>query len=146
MRFVDFLPMFYGVGLVSLLATSRSQRLGDLVAGTLVVHQQQIETDSLLPEIPISESTQLALPADQVATVPHELIDICVEFFRIVPSLAGRHRQEIAGELVDVVRRTSGLVPPRAQSAEAFLAAVIQQSGRIAPWSSPTSEQAQSLS
>ncbi len=39
MRFVDFLPVFYGVGAASLLMTSRCQRLGDLVAGTLVVYQ-----------------------------------------------------------------------------------------------------------
>jgi uncharacterized RDD family membrane protein YckC len=141
MRFVDFLPMFYGVGLVSLLATSRSQRLGDLVAGTLVVHQHEIETDSLVPEIPVVEASQATLPADQVAAVPSELLELCVDFFRVLPNLAGRHRQEIAGELVDVVRHTSGLVPLRTQSAEAFLATVIQQSGQIAPWSSPSSEQ-----
>jgi uncharacterized RDD family membrane protein YckC len=146
MRFVDFLPMFYGVGLVSLLATSRSQRLGDLVAGTLVVHQQKIETDSLVPDMPVVEASQMTLPADQVAAVPSELIELCVDFFRVVPNLAGRYRQEIAGELVDLVRRTSGLVPLRTQSAEAFLATVIQQSGQIAPWSSPTSEPAQSPS
>jgi uncharacterized RDD family membrane protein YckC len=143
MRFVDFLPVFYGVGLVSLLATSRSQRLGDLVAGTLVVHQQRVETDSLVPELPVTEST---LPANQVAAVPSELIELCVDFFRMVPSLTARYRQELGGELVSLVQRTSGLVPLRTQSAEGFLATVIQQSGQIAPWSFPTAEQAQSPS
>jgi uncharacterized RDD family membrane protein YckC len=36
-RLVDYLPFFYGVGIVSILATSKNQRLGDLAAGTLVV-------------------------------------------------------------------------------------------------------------
>ncbi len=36
-RFVDFLPWGYGVGLVAVFASARGQRLGDLAAGTLVV-------------------------------------------------------------------------------------------------------------
>lgn len=36
-RLVDFLPSFYGVGIVSILASSKNQRLGDIAAGTLVV-------------------------------------------------------------------------------------------------------------
>ena len=38
-RAVDFLPTFYVIGTISIFATSRQQRLGDLVAGTLVVHE-----------------------------------------------------------------------------------------------------------
>ena len=52
LRVIDFLPLFYGVGLTSLLFTRDSQRLGDLVAGTLVVYQEPVETDSLLPDLP----------------------------------------------------------------------------------------------
>lgn len=37
-RVVDLLPGVGLVGMISILATQRSQRLGDLVAGTLVVH------------------------------------------------------------------------------------------------------------
>lgn len=39
-RVVDLLPGVGLVGMVSILATERSQRLGDLVAGTLVVHDE----------------------------------------------------------------------------------------------------------
>lgn len=137
MRWVDFLPLFYGVGLVSLLIAPRSQRLGDLVAGTLVVDQEQVQTESLVPEIPKVEGAALALPVDQVAAVPTPVIETAVELFRMLPNLAGRHRQQLAAELVDLIQRTSGLAAPRTQSAEAFLAAVIQQSGHIAPLSSP---------
>lgn len=41
LRLVDFLPVFYGVGIVSILVTQRNQRLGDLAAGTLVVRDQK---------------------------------------------------------------------------------------------------------
>jgi uncharacterized RDD family membrane protein YckC len=36
LRFVDWLPLFYIVGLTLLLASKRRQRVGDLVAGTFV--------------------------------------------------------------------------------------------------------------
>jgi uncharacterized RDD family membrane protein YckC len=38
-RFIDFLPMFYGVGVVTMLLNAKHRRLGDYVAGTLVVHE-----------------------------------------------------------------------------------------------------------
>jgi uncharacterized RDD family membrane protein YckC len=46
-RFVDYLPGFYGVGVVTMLLNSRNQRLGDLVAGTLVVHESSDRESSL---------------------------------------------------------------------------------------------------
>lgn len=39
-RLVDFLPVLYGIGLVSMLATTHSQRLGDLAGGTYVVRER----------------------------------------------------------------------------------------------------------
>jgi uncharacterized RDD family membrane protein YckC len=40
LRIVDFLPSSYMFGAVSILVTRRSQRLGDLAAGTIVVHER----------------------------------------------------------------------------------------------------------
>lgn len=37
MRIVDMMPGYYGVGLVAMLLSARSKRLGDMVAGTIVV-------------------------------------------------------------------------------------------------------------
>jgi uncharacterized RDD family membrane protein YckC len=44
LRVVDFLvPPFYSVGLISVFATERDQRVGDLVAGTVVVREREAE-------------------------------------------------------------------------------------------------------
>ena len=40
MRIVDFLPVFYAVGVVSIVSTGSDQRLGDLTAGTMVVRDR----------------------------------------------------------------------------------------------------------
>lgn len=43
LRIVDQLPFIYVVGLVSVFFSSRNQRLGDLAAGTVVVHERAVE-------------------------------------------------------------------------------------------------------
>ena len=42
-RIVDFLPFFYGVGLICMLISKKWQRLGDLAAGTLVIKTARTE-------------------------------------------------------------------------------------------------------
>ncbi|MGA2570439.1 MAG: RDD family protein [Terracidiphilus sp.] len=42
-RFVDYLPSFYAIGVVAIFVTRRHQRLGDLAAGTLVVHDREAD-------------------------------------------------------------------------------------------------------
>lgn len=39
-RNLDFLPAFYGVGLIALFANGRGKRLGDMAAGTVVVRER----------------------------------------------------------------------------------------------------------
>lgn len=46
-RVVDFLPGFYGLGLVAIVLSPRSQRLGDLAAGTFVVRARHPRVDWL---------------------------------------------------------------------------------------------------
>ncbi|MCK5917360.1 MAG: RDD family protein [Cocleimonas sp.] len=48
LRFVDFLPLFYGFGLASMLLNKRFQRLGDLVAGTVVLYKDEPLTEELI--------------------------------------------------------------------------------------------------
>lgn len=48
LRTVDFLPFMYATGFISMLLNKRFQRLGDIVAGTMVVYNQNL---SPLPEV-----------------------------------------------------------------------------------------------
>jgi uncharacterized RDD family membrane protein YckC len=51
LRAADFLPVFYGVGLIAMLANRDFKRLGDLAAGTVVVyHSTQLERARKIPE------------------------------------------------------------------------------------------------
>jgi uncharacterized RDD family membrane protein YckC len=49
LRFVDYLPAFYLAGVITMLCNRRNQRLGDLAAGTLVVHERREPEPLLAP-------------------------------------------------------------------------------------------------
>lgn len=40
-RLFDFLPVFYGIGLITMFASRQTQRLGDLAARTIVIREQR---------------------------------------------------------------------------------------------------------
>lgn len=42
-RIIDMLPTAYAIGVICMFITKRQQRLGDLIAGTLVVHERPLE-------------------------------------------------------------------------------------------------------
>ena len=57
MRSVDVLPGIYGVGLVCMMCNRQSRRLGDFVAGTVVVHEKP--TEEVRPIVEYRERTKL---------------------------------------------------------------------------------------
>ena len=61
LRTVDFLPMLYLAALVTMLATRRFQRLGDMAAGTLVVSLSKSSQTAVLEDIqPLAPSIALS--------------------------------------------------------------------------------------
>jgi uncharacterized RDD family membrane protein YckC len=52
LRAVDFLPMLWAFGLLSMLFTRDFKRLGDLAAGTVVVYRDRRPAARALPDVP----------------------------------------------------------------------------------------------
>jgi uncharacterized RDD family membrane protein YckC len=80
-RFVDFLPLCYVTGFVTMLINADGKRLGDLVAGTIVVHAPvtvgaatPIETDVEAPPFPLLPDERRAIVeyAQRVGTLTDE--------------------------------------------------------------------------
>ncbi len=143
LRVVDFLPLFYGVGLTSLLLTRDSQRLGDLVAGTLVVYQEPVETGDLLPDLPAADEAGADLPPEKLAAIPEEVVSLTGQYLVARGEMAPRARQELAAELAQLIRTSSGLAPKKSQGMENFLAAIVRRAEPAPPWSSRTVEEAE---
>jgi uncharacterized RDD family membrane protein YckC len=52
LRFADFLPAAYGFGLAAMLVDRDFRRLGDLAAGTVVVHRDTVAAGTRVPAAP----------------------------------------------------------------------------------------------
>ncbi len=69
LRVADFLPMFYGFGLASMLMRKDFKRLGDIAAATLVVYQPSPSPKPALHDLePLAPALPLA-PQDQAAVI-----------------------------------------------------------------------------
>jgi uncharacterized RDD family membrane protein YckC len=97
LRAVDFLPAFYGFGIVAMLVSRDFQRLGDLAAGTLVIYRDPPVKPLALPSGPA-----LPPPLPLSAAEQQGLID----FAERGPVLNPERQEELAALLVDC---TSGL-------------------------------------
>jgi len=90
LRTVDFLPMFYLAGLITMLSNRRFQRLGDLAAGTLVISLRESARAA-----PLREVQPLAPPTALLRTEQSSIID----FLHRSPQLSVPRQQELAGIL-----------------------------------------------
>ena len=68
LRVADFMPVAFAFGLLAMLLRSDFKRLGDIVAGTLVVHAAQTRlagasppAEPLAPRVPLARAQQVAI-------------------------------------------------------------------------------------
>lgn len=99
LRTVDILPFGYGIGLLATLIDRDSRRIGDLVAGTLVVH-----AEAELPHAPAPPVAPIAAP---VPLTPAEQAAI-VAFAERARLLSPERQQELADTIAPALGLGSG--------------------------------------
>lgn len=115
LRIIDILPPpTYLVGISAILVTRRNQRVGDLVAGTLVVRERR----GLPPEMRISPSIQV--PAWDTSAISADELDAAVAFLGRRRDLPAGARVQLASELAGRLRPKVGGAP-EADGDEMFL-------------------------
>jgi len=140
LRIIDYLPAFYLAGVITMLCTKRNQRLGDLAAGTIVVHERSDEQPlliergtSIIPAQFASGYDPLAsvavaqdassLPADAVAKLGADDLLLIESFFARALDLSLPTRAEIAGRVAaQMAAKMNVSVPPG--NPERFLEAI----------------------
>lgn len=130
MRVVDGLPGIYGVGLVCMMCNRQSRRLGDFVAGTVVVHEKP--TDEVRPSWSTSGETSSATPGLQQVTA-EELVLIETYLSRRF-DLDPEVRLRTAIQIADRIKAKTGLLSQPHQHVDDFLeeaARKIRDSGRF---------------
>jgi uncharacterized RDD family membrane protein YckC len=136
-RMIDMLPGFYLIGAVCIFATRRQQRLGDMVAGTLVVHSVPTETSILpagtrtftaasLEPLPQPELRKtLELPADGVARLSPADLQLIENFLARRLDLPLDVRASLAERLAVRMKEKTMLEVPSGSSNETFLEALV---------------------
>ena len=87
LRFVDFLPFAYGFGLICILSNNRFQRIGDIVAGTVVLHVEVIQPLTEQNDIVAEAPPRPLLLAEQQAII---------NFYQRRSSLSEERAEELA--------------------------------------------------
>ena len=100
-RIIDVLPGFYAVGLLTVIVTPRSQRLGDLAAGTYVVRapKPQLDYFSLRTMSPVGSGKTV-----ETRTMPGEMQRLVREFVSREAKLKDQDRARIAAQIASRVR------------------------------------------
>ena len=101
LRLVDFLPAFYGVGVLVIVLSPKSQRLGDLAAGTYVVRAPRPRVDwfSLRTVTPLGAGTTA-----ETRRMPGEAQRLVREFVAREADLAPTERARIAAVIAAKLR------------------------------------------
>jgi uncharacterized RDD family membrane protein YckC len=147
LRVIDMLPSFYLVGVITMLCNREQKRLGDLVAGTIVVHERSNEqplmshssrtfTASLYPQ-PVEaarEPVGAPVPADGVARLDAGDLNVIDTFFSRALDLDLDKRAEIAGRIADRMSAKMRVPLPEGMAPERVLESIAYsmraQSGR----------------
>ena len=143
LRAIDFLPTFYVVGTISIFVTSRNQRLGDLVAGTLVVHEGQSRDQAplantrlfteLAPQAPATPR-QTILPANALSRLTLADLEAIETFLERRLDMTLEVRQSLATRLVAATAARMDIPPPATMHPETFLEEVaygVRSQGRL---------------
>jgi uncharacterized RDD family membrane protein YckC len=109
LRLIDWLPSLYLVGIVSILATEKNQRLGDLVAGSLVVRERRGSQYSAYPPPVSLRRAGATYEAWDVSAITIEEVAAVRAFlerrhdiewdarYELAATLAGRLRPKVSG-------------------------------------------------
>ena len=99
LRAVDFLPMLYGFGLAAMLVNRDFKRLGDIAAGTVVVHDERAGRGAVIPQAaPLAPGITLSLTEQRAV----------LDFAERAPALTDARAEELAELATPLVGQARG--------------------------------------
>jgi uncharacterized RDD family membrane protein YckC len=148
LRFVDYLPSAYLVGVITMLCNKRNKRLGDFVAGTLVVHERVEEQPllfqsaasrsglSIAPNAPTwvdpepwREEVPAIFPADAVAKLNGQDLVVIETFFARMLDLPMETRAAMAYRISGQMAAKMGVTLPEGNPERALESMAYQMRG-----------------
>jgi uncharacterized RDD family membrane protein YckC len=116
-------PLGYAPGVLAIALGPRRQRLGDLVAGTLVVRERRVDLSRYAVAETVAIAPDLAyLRGRAGALLAADEFERLVDFLARRPGLTPRARARVAARLAGALARRAGALPPA--DPESFLEAL----------------------
>lgn len=133
MRGIDiFPPPIYGVGLICMMCNAQNRRLGDFIAGTIVVHDKAL--DSIASASSWGDRPLLAGPVQPSQPVQLELRKLTADDLVLIETYLNRRyeidgivRMTTAQRIVAMIAERSGVAKPAEQRDDDYLEAVARQ-------------------
>lgn len=128
LRVVDFMPLLYGAGLVSMASHPQFKRLGDLAAATAVVYQDNYLTE--FQDDSSNNAGQFTLPVE-ISSLSIEQQKLIVEFGERSATLSDARQAELAGILKPLIgsRRAHGA--DNGETDQALISLLRQSANRL---------------
>jgi uncharacterized RDD family membrane protein YckC len=130
LRPIDLLPGYYILGGAFVVLTGRSQRLGDLAAGTLVVRDRRAPAPIVLTTTPAAAEAARTLDASGLREREYGLIR---SFLERRQTLSTTSRRALAAQLSSVVRDRVPGAAGNVDDESVLEAAAVAYRGRFAP-------------
>ena len=140
LRIVDQFPFIYVVGAISVFVTRDHQRLGDLAAGTLVVHDRGQSNESASSSgrtftegifesqpVPLQYKVSVEIHAAKLHGLGTADLEVLEGFLARRLDFSIQTREHLAMRIADGIRSKSGLEIPPGTSTETFLEEVARQ-------------------
>jgi uncharacterized RDD family membrane protein YckC len=125
-RPIDFLPSAYLLGAVVILATSKNQRLGDIVAGTIIV-RDRLEADrpAERPRAPFGAAPREAITSWDTTQVTADELAAVRQFLERRGAIESGRRRELAATFAERLKpKVAGA--PAELTGEQFLLALVE--------------------
>jgi uncharacterized RDD family membrane protein YckC len=130
LRLIDWLPSFYLVGIISVFATAKNQRLGDIVAGTVVLRERRADVASPRGVAPVyAASAGASSPAWDVSAITAEELAAVRSFLERRGDIEWNARNELAATIAGRLRPKVAGAPEQVRNEE-FLEQLVVAKGR----------------
>jgi uncharacterized RDD family membrane protein YckC len=123
MRIVDALPTLYAIGIITSLISSKNKRIGDYVAGTVVVQEKPLEANRSLWEVSASQKPTTAR-TPQLTPGQMQLLE---SFLDRRAALQDDVRRTMARQVAERLSRGSSAAEEVLNDPEKFLEALAEQ-------------------
>ncbi len=120
-RIVDMLPIYNITGLITMLINKNNKRIGDIVAGTIVIKEHQIVLPDTIEDIKLDCFSDINDINNKFSDSEKEIFN---SYYYSKKELSSMARENIQNKLIELIERKTQITRPTGVSKENFIHAL----------------------